>query len=125
MICQRKTESEWAMRIQEAAETLGLTTETLRYYERVGLIGSVGRREGGQREYTDEVIEETRKVAALRRGGLSVEDLKKIKALLETGAKDEVSAFLGEKISECRERAKDAQDVGRALKNMKETMKWA
>lgn len=27
------------MRIQEAAETLGLTTETLRYYERVGLIG--------------------------------------------------------------------------------------
>lgn len=35
------------MRIHEAAETIGLTAETLRYYERVGLIGSVGRREGG------------------------------------------------------------------------------
>lgn len=114
------------MRIQEAAETLGLTTETLRYYERVGLIGSVGRREGGQREYTDEVIEEARKVAALRRGGLSVEDLKKIKALLETDAEDEESAaFLGEKISECRERAKDANDAARALKGMEEEMKWA
>lgn len=113
------------MRIQEAAETLGLTTETLRYYERVGLIGNVGRREGGQREYTDEVIGEARKVVALRRGGLSVEDLKKIKALLEAGAKDEVSSFLGEKISECRARAKDAQNAARALKNMEEMMKWA
>lgn len=113
------------MRIQEAAKTLGLTTETLRYYERVGLIGSVARREGGQREYNDEVIEEARKVAALRRGGLSVKDLQKIKALLETGARDEVSAFLGEKISECRERAKDAQDAARALKGMEEEMKWA
>lgn len=113
------------MRIHEAAETIGLTAETLRYYERVGLIGSVGRREGGQREYTDEVIEEARKVATLRRGGLSVEDLKKIKALLETGAKDEASSFLEEKISECRERAKESQDAARALKSMEETMKWA
>lgn len=113
------------MRIHEAAETIGLTAETLRYYERVGLIGSVGRREGGQREYTDEVIEEARKVAALRRGGLSVEDLKKIKALLEAGAKDEVSSLLEEKISECRERAKESQDAARALKSMEETMKWA
>ncbi len=113
------------MRIHEAAETIGLTAETLRYYERVGLIGSVGRREGGQREYTDEVIEEARKVAALRRGGLSVEDLKKIKALLEAVAKDEASSFLEEKIYECRERAKDAQNAARALKNMEETMKWA
>lgn len=113
------------MRIHEAAETIGLTAETLRYYERVGLIGSVGRREGGQREYTDEVIEEARKVAALRRGGLSVEDLKKIKALLEADAKDEVSSFLEEKISECRERAKESQDAARALKSMEETMKWA
>lgn len=113
------------MRIHEAAETIGLTAETLRYYERVGLIGSVGRREGGQREYTDEVIEEARKVAALRRGGLSVEDLKKIKVLLETGAKDEVSSFLEEKISECRERAKESRDAARALKSMEETMKWA
>lgn len=113
------------MRIHEAAETIGLTAETLRYYERVGLIGSVGRREGGQREYTDEVIEEARKVAALRRGGLSVEDLKKIKALLEAVAKDEVSSFLEEKIYECRERAKESQDAARALKSMEETMKWA
>lgn len=54
-----------------------------------------------------------------------MEDLKKIKALLEAGAKDEVSSFLEEKISECRERAKESQDAARALKSMEETMKWA
>lgn len=54
-----------------------------------------------------------------------MEDLKKIKALLEAGAKDEVTSFLEEKISECRERAKEAKDAARALKSMEETMKWA
>ena len=47
---REKDGSEQIMRIQEAAETLGLTTETLRYYERVGLIGSVARSEGGPEE---------------------------------------------------------------------------
>lgn len=54
-----------------------------------------------------------------------MEDLKKVKALLEAGARNEASPFLEEKISECRERAKEAQDAVRALKNMEEAMKWA
>lgn len=85
------------MRIQEAAETLGLTTETLRYYERVGLIGSVARSEGGQRNYTDEELEEISKITVLRRGGISVEDLTKIKLLLKESDEDEALRILTEK----------------------------
>jgi len=37
--------------IDEVARRTGLTAHTLRYYERIGLIGPVGRAEGGQRLY--------------------------------------------------------------------------
>lgn len=35
------------MKINEAAKALGVTAQTLRYYERIGLIGRVTRRSGG------------------------------------------------------------------------------
>lgn len=37
--------------IEEVASRTGLTAHTLRYYERIGLIGPVGRAAGGQRRY--------------------------------------------------------------------------
>ncbi|WP_312528124.1 MerR family transcriptional regulator [Comamonas sp.] len=37
--------------IEEAAQRTGLSAHTLRYYERIGLIGAVTRAAGGQRRY--------------------------------------------------------------------------
>ena len=37
--------------IEEAAKRTGLTAYTLRYYERIGLIGPIKRASGGQRRY--------------------------------------------------------------------------
>ncbi|MFY1051974.1 MerR family DNA-binding transcriptional regulator [Ectopseudomonas khazarica] len=37
--------------IDEVARRTGLTAHTLRYYERIGLIGPVGRTASGQRRY--------------------------------------------------------------------------
>lgn len=122
---REKDGSEQIMRIQEAAETLGLTTETLRYYERVGLIGSVARSEGGQRNYADEELEEISKITVLRRGGISVEDLTKIKLLLKESDEDEALRILTEKISECRKRIENTARALQALKGMEEEMKWA
>jgi DNA-binding transcriptional MerR regulator len=43
-------------RIGEAAEILRMSVDTLRYYERIGLMPSVGRMASGIRRYTDEDI---------------------------------------------------------------------
>ncbi|MEG0628522.1 MAG: MerR family DNA-binding transcriptional regulator, partial [Enterococcus sp.] len=40
------------MNIKKAAEMFDLTPDTLRYYERVGVIPPVHRNESGYREYT-------------------------------------------------------------------------
>lgn len=39
------------MNIKQAADMFGLTVDTLRYYERVGVIPPVHRNESGYRDY--------------------------------------------------------------------------
>lgn len=40
------------MTIKEVSQRLGMTPDTLRYYERVGLIPPVNRNKNGIRDYT-------------------------------------------------------------------------
>lgn len=42
------------MTITEVSKIYNLTPDTLRYYERIGLLPSVNRSKGGIRNYTDE-----------------------------------------------------------------------
>ena len=42
------------MQISEVAEKFDLTTDTLRYYEREGLIGPIAKGNNGIRNYTEE-----------------------------------------------------------------------
>ena len=51
------------MKIGTLAERAGLSTKTIRYYEKVGLIDPPPRTEGGYRAYRDEDIDILRFVA--------------------------------------------------------------
>jgi MerR family transcriptional regulator, aldehyde-responsive regulator len=42
------------MTISEVSHKFDISQDTLRYYERIGLLPSVKRTEGGIRNYTDE-----------------------------------------------------------------------
>lgn len=44
------------MTIKEVSEELGLTQDTLRYYEKIGMIPPVTRTEGGIRDYQENDI---------------------------------------------------------------------
>ena len=45
-----------SMTIKEVSEELGLTQDTLRYYEKIGMIPPVTRTEGGIRDYQENDI---------------------------------------------------------------------
>ncbi len=47
-------------RIGDVTEKLGLSTDTLRYYERIGLLPRVGRNAGGIRLYNDKDLSRLR-----------------------------------------------------------------
>lgn len=61
------------MTIREVSEKFGIPADTLRYYERVGMIPPVHRTDGGIRDYTDEDINWVQLAVCMRSAGLPVE----------------------------------------------------
>jgi DNA-binding transcriptional MerR regulator len=61
----------------EASERTGLSLDTLRYYERLGLFGPVERTAGGRRIYTERDVAWVRLLVCLRRAGLGMTDLQR------------------------------------------------
>lgn len=61
------------MTIKEVADRYGVTGETLRYYERVGMLPPVTRTAGGIRDYTAEDLKWVELVLCMRKAGLPLE----------------------------------------------------
>ena len=75
------------MQISEVAKEFGLTTDTLRYYEREGLIGPIAKGKNGIRNYTEEDIKRIQFVKCMRAAGLEISFLKRYIKLFEEGDK--------------------------------------
>lgn len=75
------------MQISEVAKEFGLTTDTLRYYEREGLIGPISKGENGIRNYTEEDIKRIQFVKCMRAAGLEISFLKRYLQLFDEGDK--------------------------------------
>lgn len=63
------------MRIGQAAARAGVSCDTLRYYERQGLLPSPPRTAGGYREYSDSIVERVRFVRNALRFGFTVKQV--------------------------------------------------
>ena len=63
------------MTIKEVCEKYDITPDTLRYYERVGVIPEVHRTKGGIRDFTDEDIAWVENAICMRSAGVPVEML--------------------------------------------------
>jgi len=63
------------MTIAEVAKKYELTPDTLRYYERIGLLPNVGRTPGGIRDYSESDCRWVEYIKCMRSAGVSVETL--------------------------------------------------
>jgi len=75
------------MKIAEVSEQYGLSVETLRYYERVGLIPPVNRSENGIRNYNELDLKRVDFIKCMRGAGLPVEVLIEYVGLVQQGDK--------------------------------------
>jgi DNA-binding transcriptional MerR regulator len=74
-----------AWSVSEAAERVGLTTHTLRWYEQEGLVEPVGRDSAGRRRYTQEDLDRLNMLTCLRRTGMPVRDMRSYAELARQG----------------------------------------
>ena len=73
------------MTIKEVGEKYGISQDTLRYYERVGLIPSVTRNKSGFRDYSEEDCNWVSFIKCMRRAGVQVEALIEYVSLYQRG----------------------------------------
>ena len=75
------------MKIMEVSEQYGISSDTLRYYERIGLIPPVNRNGSGIRDYTELDIRRVEFAKCMRSAGLPVEVLIDYIGLVQQGDK--------------------------------------
>jgi DNA-binding transcriptional MerR regulator len=75
------------MKIAEVSEQYGISSDTLRYYERIGLIPPVNRSESGIRDYNELDLRRVEFIKCMRSAGLPVEVLIEYVGLVQQGDK--------------------------------------
>jgi len=98
-------------RIGEVTELLGISADTLRYYEKIGLLPAIGRTDSRIRVYLDRDLSRLRFIKRAQKMQFS---LKEIAALLKMRedpqhARDEVRLLAGNKLREINEHLDDLQ----------------
>ncbi|MBN2547962.1 MAG: MerR family transcriptional regulator [Anaerolineales bacterium] len=73
------------MKIAEVSERFGISQDTLRYYERIGLIPPVNRSESGIRDYSEIDMRRVEFIKCMRSAGLPIDVLIEYIALVQQG----------------------------------------
>ncbi|RPI83788.1 MAG: MerR family transcriptional regulator [Chloroflexi bacterium] len=73
------------MKIADVSERYGISLDTLRYYERVGLIPPVNRNGSGIRDYSDIDMRRVEFIKCMRSAGLPIETLIEYVGLVQQG----------------------------------------
>ncbi|MFQ3543197.1 MerR family transcriptional regulator [Halobacillus rhizosphaerae] len=76
-----------AKTIKQAAEELRIPTDTIRYYDRVGLLPNLQRNQNGYRLFSDDDMYTLEMIKCFRATNMSIEDLTKIFAFQSNDSK--------------------------------------
>lgn len=71
--------------IQRAAAETGVSRDTLRYYERIGILPGIARSKSGHRRFSDDDMGWIKLVQCLRATGMPIEDLHAYAELVQQG----------------------------------------
>jgi DNA-binding transcriptional MerR regulator len=100
--------------IQRAAAETGVSRDTLRYYERIGILPGIERSKSGHRRFSDEDMGWIKLVQCLRATGMPIEDLHRYAELMQQG--DSTAAERLRLLQDHRRRIKaDMQELSIAL----------
>ncbi len=111
------------MKIGQVAQQSGVSVDTVRFYERVGVLPEPARRPSGYREYEHDAVERIRLTRELQDLGLSLDEIVKALAAHDVGGatceserwrlevvRDRVDARIAE-LTALRRRIVDAQEA--------------
>jgi MerR family mercuric resistance operon transcriptional regulator len=103
------------LRSGELAQAAGVNPQTLRYYERRGLLAEPDRTLGGHRVYPREAVTVLRMIRAAQRLGFT---LNEVASLLDAGAHPAgLQSRARQKLAEVEAKIADLQTIGETLRS--------
>lgn len=105
-------------RISEIGELLGLSADTLRYYEKIGLLKQVARTSGGARVYTNKDLSRLRFIRRAQSMNFSLAEIANLLEMREDPqhARDEVRQMTRNKLVEVESQLKELKTLRNELK---------
>lgn len=105
------------MTIAEVSKKLNITQDTLRFYEKKGLIGPIERENSGYRNYKETDLRKIEFIKCMRKAELPIEVLKKYMELYDKGesTKEERKQLLIEQKEILDNKIKTMQEASKKL----------
>lgn len=72
-------------RVAQLADVVGVTADTIRYYEKAGLLPAPARTSAGYRVYQSDAVDRLQFIQGAQRLGLTLRDIKDLLAVRDTG----------------------------------------
>lgn len=109
------------MKIGELAQKTGMQVETVRYYEKEGLLPRIGRTDSNYRVYTDAHIERLLFIRHCRSLDMTLDEIRILLHFRDMPDEscERVDALLDEHISHVAERIHDLKKLEKQLKNLR------
>ena len=109
-----------SLKTGDEAKQSGVNVETLRFYERKGLLTEPPRRMSGYREYPPEAVQQIRFIKRAQQLGFSLREIKELLTLrVEPGTTcAQVRQRAQEKVEEVQQKIADLQAMEQALQNL-------
>ena len=117
------------MRISQLADQVGVPVSTVRFYERIGLLGEPSRTGSGYRDYDDDLATRLLFISRARRLGLSCEEIADLLPVWDgtncSGAQERVVRFIADKRAEIAARIKELRTFAAELDEVRTLLESA
>lgn len=109
-----------AIGIGSVSKTTGCNIETIRYYEKIGLLDKPGRTPGGNRTYQKRHVQQLKFILRARKLGITLSEIDTLLSLSADNAKDcNAAQLIAEKhLLDVQTKIKDLRKLEKVLSNL-------
>ena len=111
-----------AMRISEVADEAGVTTDTVRYYERLGLLPMSERSPSGYRQFEGDAARRLRFIKGAQSLGLKLAEIKELLEIQDRGACPcgHTKTLIDRRVEEVDQEIAELEELRRELRRLRD-----
>jgi MerR family transcriptional regulator, mercuric resistance operon regulatory protein len=109
-------------RVSELAEKCSVNKETIRYYEKIGLLSEPSRTDSGYRVYSDDTVNRINFIKRMQDLGFSLAEINKLLGVVDKDNERcrDMYDFVSRKIDDVQEKIRDLKRIEHMLMKLKE-----